>query len=78
MRKHRDLEGSDASVQTFLVPLGILSVLSVLMTSVIPQEEDGVSKGEWKIEKITGGAILDGSEAVYGRASTPYSVIRIC
>ena len=75
VRKHRDLEGSDASVQTFLVPLGILSVLSVLMTSVIPQEEAIVSKGEWKIEKVTGGDILDGSEAVYGRASTPYSVI---
>lgn len=74
VRQHRDLEGSDASMQTFLVPMGILSILALVVTSWIPQEQN-IEQGEWMIEKITGGDILDGSEAIFGRASTPYSVV---
>ena len=74
VRQHRELEGSDSSIQIFLVPLGILTVLSLVVTSFLPQEQS-VDKGEWMIEKIEGGDILDGSEAIFGRSSTSYSVI---
>jgi predicted DsbA family dithiol-disulfide isomerase len=64
-------------MQTFLVPLGILSVLSLLVSSFVPQSDGDVlvQEGSWSIEKIQGGSVLDGSEAVYGRASTPYTVV---
>jgi uncharacterized membrane protein/predicted DsbA family dithiol-disulfide isomerase len=77
VRKNRNLEGGDSSMQTFLVPLGILSVLSLLVSSFVPHGDGDVvvQKGAWSIEKIEGGAILDGSEVVFGRTSTPYTVV---
>ena len=74
VRNNRELEGTDSSFQTFVVPFGILSIISLLISTAFPKQQE-IKVGEWKITEVAGGAILNGQEAVYGRASTPYMVV---
>lgn len=74
VRKNRELEGTDSSFQTFGVPFGILCIVALLVATAFPKQQP-IEKGEWKITALSGGDILNGQEAIYGRSSTPYMVV---
>jgi len=67
-------KGKDISIQTFLTPFAILTVISVFFSSTA--QETIVSKGNWSIEKVEPeGTIFDGSEPIFGMRSAPYTLL---